>query len=106
MARPKRATIMARCAGEALLAAVEIYNKPKVEFREQTVAFLIVNAWEVLLKARIVQQSGGKVQSIYQRKRNSNRFKYSDDGDVLTINLKGALNRSTLPDDVQGSRHV
>ena len=101
MARPKRATIMARCAGEALLAAVEIYNKPKVEFREQTVAFLIVNAWEVLLKARIVQQSGGKVQSIYQRKRNSNRFKYSDDGDVLTINLKGALNRSTLPDDVK-----
>ena len=103
MARPKRATVMARCASEALLAAVEIYNKPRVEYREQTVAFLIVNAWEVLLKARIVQQSGGKVQSIYQRKRNSTRFKFSDDGDVLTINLKGALNRSTLPDDVKNN---
>ena len=64
-------SVMARCAREALFAAVEIYNKPRVEFREQTVAFLLVNAWEVLLKARIVQQNGGKIQSIYQRKSNS-----------------------------------
>ena len=59
MARPKREVVMARCAGEALLAAVEIYNKPRVEYREQTVAFLLVNAWEVIIKARIVNSRVG-----------------------------------------------
>ena len=89
MARPKRETVMARCAREALLAAVEIYNKPKVEYREQTVAFLLVNAWEVLIKARIIQQNGGKIQSIYRRKRDSSRYEYRD-GDIVTIEIRGA----------------
>ena len=66
MARPKREIIMARCAASALLAAIEIYNKPTVEYREQTLALLVTNAWEVLLKARIVQQSGGKLETLYR----------------------------------------
>ena len=102
MARPKRATVMARCAREALLAAIEIYNKPKVEYREQTVSFLLVNAWEVLIKARIVQQSGGKIQSIYRRERNSSRFEKRD-GNFLTIEIWGALNRSGLPDEIKSN---
>ena len=103
MARPKRAAVMARCAREALLAAVEIYNKPKAEYREQSVSFLLVNAWEILIKARIIQQSGDKVQSIYRRKRNSRRFEYSPDGDVVTIEIRGALNRSGLPEEVKSN---
>ena len=102
MARPKREIVMARCAREALLAAVEIYNKPKVEYREQTVAFLLVNAWEVLIKARIIQQNGGKIQSIYRRKRDSRRHEYRD-GNVVTIEIRGALNRSGLPNDVKSN---
>ncbi len=94
---------MARCAREALLAAVEIYNKPKVEFREQTVAFLVVNAWEVLIKARIIQQAGGKIQAIYQRKPNSSRYECSPDSEVLTIGIRGALERSGLPDEVKSN---
>ena len=101
MARPKREIIMARCAREALLAAVEIYNKPRVEYREQTVAFLIVNAWEVLIKARIVQQNGGKIQSIYRRQPNSRRFEFNADGEIVTIGIRGAINRSGLPDEVK-----
>ncbi len=102
MARPKRETVMARCAREALLAAVEIYNKPKVDYREQTVAFLLVNAWEVLIKARIIQQNGGKIQSIYRRKRDSSRYEYRD-GDIVTIEIRGALNRSGLPEEVKNN---
>ena len=94
---------MARCAREALLAAVEIYNKPTVEYREQTVAFLLVNAWEVLIKARIIQQNGGRIQAIYRRKRNSRRLEYSDDGEVLTIEIRGALKRSSLPEEVRSN---
>ena len=102
MARPKRATVMASCAREALLAAIEIYNKPNVEYREQTVSFLLVNAWEVLIKARIVQQKGGKIQSIYQRKRNSSHFEKRN-GEFLTIEIWGALNRSGLPEEVRSN---
>ena len=64
MARPKRELSMARCAASAVLAAIEIYNKPTVEYREQTFALLMVNAWEILLKARLLQQAGGKVTAI------------------------------------------
>ena len=102
MARPRRDVVMARCAREALLAAVEIYNKPKVEYREQTVAFLIVNAWEVLIKARIVQQSGGKIQSLYQYKRNSREYKRSH-GDILTIGIRNALNQSNIPEEIKSN---
>ena len=102
MARPKRTTVMARCAREALLAAIEIYNKPKVEYREQTVSFLLVNAWEVLIKARIVQQNGGKIQSIYRREGNSPRFEKRN-GEFLTIEIWGALNRSGLPQEVKSN---
>lgn len=103
MARPKRELVMARCAREALLAAVEIYNKPTVQYREQTATFLLVNAWEVLIKARIVQENGGRIQAIYRRKRNSNRFAYSADGEVLTIEIRGAVNRSKLPQEVRSN---
>ena len=92
---------MARCAREAMLAAVEIYNKPQVKYREQTVAFLLVNAWEVLIKARIVQQSGDKLQSIYRRKRNSRRFEYGPDKELLTIEIRGALSRCDLPEEAK-----
>ena len=103
MARPRREVVMARCAREALLAAVEIYNKPQAEYREQTVAFLLVNAWEILAKARIVQQSKGKIEAIYQRKRNSRHYKCNSDGEVLTIEIRGALNRSGLPEEVKSN---
>ena len=102
MARPRREVVMARYAREALLAAVEVYNKPKVEYREQTVAFLIVNAWEVLIKAGIVQQSGGKIQSIYQYKPNSREYKRSH-GDIQTIGIQDALNRSNLPEEIKSN---
>lgn len=74
MARPKREIAMARCAGAALLGAIEIYNKPTVEYREQTFALLLANAWEILLKARLVQMKQGKIQAIYRRKAGSRNF--------------------------------
>ena len=94
---------MARCAREALLAAVELYNKPRAEYREQTVAFLLVNAWEILTKARIIQQSKGKIEAIYRRKRDSRRYERNSDGDILTIEIRGAMNQSGLPEEVKSN---
>lgn len=35
----------------SMLSAIEIYNKPNFQYREETFAILAVNAWELLLKA-------------------------------------------------------
>ena len=94
---------MARCAREALLAAVELYNQPRAEYREQTVAFLIVNAWEILIKARIIQKSRGEIEAIYRRKRNPRRYERNSDGEILTIDIRGALNQSGLPTEVKSN---
>src|SRR5271154_4163360 len=42
-------------AHAAITSAVEIYNKPAFGYREETFAILAVNAWELLLKARILK---------------------------------------------------
>jgi len=34
-----------------MLAAIEIYNKPQIEYRDECFLILLVNAWELLLKA-------------------------------------------------------
>jgi hypothetical protein len=51
----------------ALLAAVEIYNKPKIEYRDECFAILLINAWELILKA-VVSKNGGSI--FYKKKRN------------------------------------
>src|SRR6266702_3583204 len=42
-------------AEAALVAAIEIYNKPDFRYREESFAILSLNAWELLLKARLLQ---------------------------------------------------
>ena len=104
MARPKREIIMARCAASALLAAIEIYNKPTVEYREQTLALLVTNAWEVLLKARIVQQSGGKLETLYRREPKSERYvRDKETQEPRTIGLRRILSQFPLPDEVKAN---
>lgn len=101
MSRPSLPIKMVQCATSALLMAIEICNKPTLEFREQTFALLTVNAWEIFLKARIVQQNGGKIQSIYRRQKNSIRYKRTAEGEPLTISLNEALNRANPPNIVK-----
>ena len=101
MARPKREITMARCAGAAMLGAIEIYNKPNVQYREQTFAMLASNAWELLLKARILQLDRGRVQSIYRRKRGSRLIdRESETNEPRTISLRQALQRVSVPGEV------
>lgn len=92
---------MAKCAEEALLAAIEVYNKPLVSYREQTVALLLINAWEILLKARIVQRNGNKLSSIYQR--DGQRFKRNKDGSHRTIGLGQAIAKTSIGTEVRRS---
>ena len=104
MARPRLEIAMARCAGSALLAAIEIYNKPTVEYREQTFALLATNAWEILLKARLVQLGQGKIQTIYRRKSGSRQYERDKaTNEPITISLSQAINRVGLPREAKAN---
>ena len=46
---------------EAFLMAIEIYNKPTINYRLEGFAFFICNAWELLLKAKLLKEG----KSIY-----------------------------------------
>lgn len=35
----------------AMLAAIEVYNKPRIEYRNECCVILLLNAWELMLKA-------------------------------------------------------
>jgi EC042_2821-lke REase/Protein of unknown function (DUF3644) len=48
----------------ALLAAIEIYNKPRIEYRDECFVILLLNAWELTIKA-VLSKSG---QTIYYPK--------------------------------------
>ncbi len=50
----------------AYLAAIEIHNKPKIEYRYETTSVLIINAWELILKAFVRKNIKGK--SIFKPK--------------------------------------
>lgn len=41
---------------EAFLMAIEIYNKPTISYRLEGFAFFICNAWELLLKAKMLHE--------------------------------------------------
>lgn len=43
---------------EAFLIAVELYNRPTITYRTESCSILLCNAWELMLKARIVKTAG------------------------------------------------
>ena len=43
---------------EAFMMAIEIYNKPSIKYRVEGFSFFICNAWELMLKARLVNTQG------------------------------------------------
>jgi len=47
-------------AKAAILAAIEIYNKPQFLYRDECFAILLLNAWELLLKA-VLSRKGKSV---------------------------------------------
>ena len=79
-------TVMARRAAAALLAAIEIGNKATMPYREETFCLLLLNAWETLLKSRIVQMNGESLNAIYEKR----------SGSGVTLNSQMQLPR-TIP---------
>lgn len=64
----------------ALLAAIEIYNKPRIEYRDETFVILLINAWELIFKA-LVSKNG---ESIFYHKRRHEPYKTLSCTDALS----------------------
>lgn len=43
---------------EAFLLAIELYNRPSIRYRVEGFSFFICNAWELMLKAKIIKDKG------------------------------------------------
>jgi hypothetical protein len=61
----KRCHILADKSVAAAIAAIEVYNKPSSPYREEDFAILMINAWELLLKARWLQLNGNQLKSLH-----------------------------------------
>lgn len=77
----------------AMISAIEIYNKPDFKYREETFAILAINAWEFLLKAKWLKESGNKVRSLYVLQKV--KKKDGTPSKKLTVKLTGSNNPFT-----------
>lgn len=106
MAKLKRHLKLVEKSVAAMLSGIEIYNKPDFKYREEIFSILFVNAWELLLKAKILKNSeeilssiqvaerlktktGQKIKRFYPKKNRS--------GNPLTIDIYKAIEVLKLP---------
>jgi hypothetical protein len=86
----------------AALSAIEIYNKPDFKYRNEIFVILMSNAWELLLKAKILADNTDNLHSIYViLDKTTGTFKTNRNGTPLTIELLGALKALSVDDVIQ-----
>ncbi|HBC8788884.1 TPA: DUF3644 domain-containing protein [Citrobacter braakii] len=73
----------------ASVTAIEVYNKPDFKFREESFSILMVNAWELLLKARLLQLNNDNLDSIYFKSKGETVL--SPSGNPKTISISKAV---------------
>jgi len=83
-----------------MLCAIEIYNKPDFKYREETFCILALNAWELLFKAKLVEEENNKLTAIYEYERRQNKdgstskreyVKRNRAGNPMTISIGKAI---------------
>jgi hypothetical protein len=102
-------------AEAALISAIEIYNKPTFAYREETFAILALNAWELLLKAKLLEIKGNKLSCLYiyfkkeiaqgqqsvklyvKRNRTGNKMTVGIDSCIIRLEKEGI----TVPEEVK-----
>lgn len=88
----------------AAVTAIESYNSPNAEYREQTFSILIVNAWELLLKAKILKDNSEDIESVYVKdEREKSGFKTNRNGTPWTLDIFDALRRTDTSVNVQSN---
>lgn len=77
---------------EALLMSIEIFNKPTVKYRVEGFAYFICNAWELLLKAKMIEKFGE--ESIYYPKKQNRTLSLSDCVKKIFINENDPIRKN------------
>lgn len=87
---------------EAVLSAIELYNKPNFSYREESFIILMVNAWELLLKAKVLKDGKEKLNSLYIPIKNKkvdgtfskrSTYKRNRSGNFMTIDIVGLISK-------------
>lgn len=85
MSKPAKSRQLLEKSVNCAVSAIEIYNKPDFKYREEIFCELMVNAWELLLKAKLLENSGNTLSSIYVQEfivgksgKKTKRWKYAE----------------------------
>lgn len=82
---------------EAFVLSIELYNRPSIKYRVEGFSFFICNAWELMLKAKIIKEEG---ESAIYFKENQGRTiplerciakVFTNDKDPLRKNLESII---------------
>lgn len=65
MSRLSRSARLLQNSEAALISAIEIYNKPMFAYREETFTILALNAWELLIKAKLLSVNANDPRCLY-----------------------------------------
>ncbi|GMV98230.1 MAG: hypothetical protein AMXMBFR83_25820 [Phycisphaerae bacterium] len=79
---------------EAYVLALETINRLSIQYRVETFSYLICNAWELLLKGRLLQQTGKRSSIYYKKVRNQRR---------MTLALRDCL-KAVIPNEKDATR--
>lgn len=89
----------------ASLSAIEIYNKPDFKYRNEIFVILLINSWELLLKARILQNNKNKTNSLYLYNKNG-RIKRNRTGNPFTIEIIGSMKLANLENIIKENLEI
>lgn len=79
-------------AKEAFVMAIEIYNKPSITYRLEGFSFFICNAWELMLKAYLVNKLG--TNSIYYSDKPNRTISLENCVQKIFTNAKAPLRKN------------
>ena len=110
MGRKTKSDLLLNKSIQAALSSIELYNKPNFSYREESFTILMVNAWELLLKAKIVTDANQDMSALYiidttQKKNDGTpykkqRFKKNRSGNFFTIDICRAMSKLNLQRDL------
>lgn len=86
----------------SMVSAIELYNKPDFRYREEIFCIVVVNSWELLLKAKILKDNNNNMSSISIRSVLTNkdgskskkwRYKENRTGNRMTLDIFSAMKK-------------
>jgi hypothetical protein len=81
----------------AMVAAIDVYNKPDFPYRSESFMILALNGWELLLKAKWLAYNNNRLSSLYvhqdKSSKKNRRYKRTRSGNPFTYSLDYLANR-------------